>query len=261
MPLSTDSKLNEQFMEEFSSLVPSLLALPIETLSTMVPLLPKKKVLYQIKRHMDTFLHAGEYFHLEINSWSVPGWSNARSLFIKMRYISTFYNLLFRLSRFSAVVGAWRGWNEFDFGLACRRKWKQHSLGPSLPLSIAARKSEFHARSDDGGIGRKFSHCLRDEFDLAPSSFRLVAFSHCATEIENAQDGSERRESFDRGSLNTRDDFTEEAGSRNYRSVFIAADATQVPIIVARRRKRTEKRRRSKFRLRKWRQTRKTHSK
>ena len=106
MPLSTDSKLNEQFMEEFSSLVPSLLALPIETLSTMVPLLPKKKVLYQIKRHMDTFLHAGEYFHLEINSWSVPGWSNARSLFIKRRYISTFYNLLFRLSRFSAVVGA-----------------------------------------------------------------------------------------------------------------------------------------------------------
>lgn len=73
MPLSNDDKLNEQFTEEFSALVPSLLTLPIETLSTLVPLLPKRKMLYEIKKHIDHFLHSKEYFHLEINSWSIPG--------------------------------------------------------------------------------------------------------------------------------------------------------------------------------------------
>jgi len=73
MPLSPLEDVNEQLMEEFSSLCPSLLALPIETLSTIIPLLPKRKILSQVRKEIDTFLVNKVAFNLDFGSWSVPG--------------------------------------------------------------------------------------------------------------------------------------------------------------------------------------------
>ena len=86
IPLSNDEKLNELYIEDFSNLgklffplklffnkiilVPSLLVLPVETLSSMISLLIKPKVLLQIKNELDQ--KTGNV-SIDLEYWSIPG--------------------------------------------------------------------------------------------------------------------------------------------------------------------------------------------